>query len=183
MIAFFARRWMAVKRWRSLRKARVLYRSPLPKIDNVRDIASYVCQKLVYTGDPILGGLDDFYQHPEYLQYCIESQLRPSVDCDDYSVLAYAIAKNNEALKPQMAVLLVKDFRTLLSITAKALLKLKVPYYPFHEGCFIQSTDRLFFIDTSGLWAISSREDVASRFAEAWGMPFMIIDTEYPFSS
>jgi len=174
---------MSLKRWRSLRKARNLYRNPLPKINNVNDIASYVCHNLVYTGDPVLCGLDDFYQHPEYLQYCIESKIRPPVDCDDYSALAYAIAKNNEAIKPQMVVLLVKDLRTLLSITAKALLNLKVPYYPFHEGCFIQTTDKLFFIDTSGLWAISSREDFASRFAEAWGMPFMIIDTEYPFSS
>jgi len=183
MIAFFAGRWMALKRWRSLRKARNLYRSPLPKIKNVNDIASYVCHNLVYTGDPVLGGLDDFYQHPEYLQYCIEAKINPPVDCDDYSALAFAIAKNSGDFYPQMAVIVVKDFKTLLSITVKSLIKLKIPYYPFHEGCFIQDSGKLFFIDTSGLWMLSSRDDVASIFEKSWGMPFIIIDTEYPFNS
>jgi len=172
---------MTIKGWRSRRKAKHTQRTSLPNLTSVQSIASYVTGKLQYTGDPILGGLDDFYQHPEYLEYCIQHSIYPPVDCDDYSVLACALAKQNPDMTPQMVVLVMSSFREILSLIFTALVSFKVPYFPFHEGCFVEVNGKLWFIDTNGLWSALSREEVISRFKEAWGVNFQIVDTKYPF--
>lgn len=172
---------MAVKRFRSRLKAKSLPKRALPKLEDLRTIAAYVGQRLTYTGDPILGGLDDYYNHPEYLQYCIENNLKPPVDCDDYSVLAYALAVNIPNAKPQMVVLVVDGLGKILSMALEAFSKLKVPYFPFHEGCLVELDDKLWFIDTNGLWELKDAQDLANRYGTAWGIKFKVVPTEYPF--
>ena len=181
MVQWFAKYWMQVKRWRSRRKDRGVLHSALPELSSVQAIASYVTTKLTYTGDPVFGGLDDYYNHPEYLQYCIESLLHPPVDCDDYSAMAYALAKKNPNLKPTMIVLLIKDLPTILKTIGSAILKFKMPYLPFHEGCLIEEGGKLYFVDTSGLWQVESIEELAERFGKAWSVPYTAIITEYPW--
>ena len=181
MIEFVAKIWMKIKRHRSKGMAKSSLKSPLPVLTDVSSIARYVTQELTYTGDPILGGLNDFYQHPEHLQWSIESKVSLPVDCDDYSVLAFAMAKQNADMKPEMVVLLMASLWEMAKLAFKALISLKVPYFPFHEGCFIEVGGKLWFVDTNGLWDINSKEEVIKIFQEAWGVQFKFIETSYPF--
>jgi hypothetical protein len=181
LVSISTKLWMAIKGVRSRSKAKSVNKNALPALPDITSIASYVTQKLTYTGDPVLGGLDDYYNHPGYLQYCIENKLQPPVDCDDYSVLAYALAKQLPNAKPQMLVFVIPSLRTILGVALKALSRFKVPYFPFHEGCLIELDSKLWFIDTNGLWELNSPQDVIDAFQKAWGLPFTIIPTEYPF--
>jgi len=181
LVSFAAKLWMSLKRFRSRNKAKRVLRDSLPQLATVQEVAEYVTQKLTYTGDPVLGGLDDFYQHPEHLQYCINAKLTPPVDCDDYSVLAYALLKQIPDAKPQLIVLAIK-LKTVLAMTLKSLAKFKVPYFPFHEGCLVEQGGVLWFIDTNGLWLLKTQQDLADRYGKAWGVEFIILPTEYPFN-
>ncbi len=62
----------------------------LPEFKNFWEVESYIHQNFLYTGDP-LWGIDDYYLHPEYVQFCIDTDQkdRIPVDCDDYACYAY----------------------------------------------------------------------------------------------
>lgn len=79
-------------------------RAPLVRAYNVQEAADYIA-KLPYTEDP-LGGLVDFYQHPERVAYHVEKGtiIRLRMDCDEI-LLAYAMLLGGGS-NPQLLVLI-----------------------------------------------------------------------------
>lgn len=78
-------------------------RTPVKKFTSPEEVAFYLYENFIYTGDP-LGGAGDFYTHPEEMQAAFNSGSdavrKLFLDCDDCATYAYAALKTIPNCKP-----------------------------------------------------------------------------------
>jgi hypothetical protein len=78
-------------------------REPIKQFDSPEQVAEYLAQNFIYTGDP-LNGAGDFYTHPQVMQAAFTAgRVATSnlwLDCDDCAVYAYAALKTVPGCRP-----------------------------------------------------------------------------------
>lgn len=78
-------------------------REPVRQFASPEEVAEYLQEHFIYTGDP-LSGAGDFYTHPEEMQAAFNSgrdmTMKLFLDCDDCATYAYAALKTIQGCKP-----------------------------------------------------------------------------------
>lgn len=78
-------------------------RESIKEFTSPEEVALYLQENFIYTGDP-LGGAGDFYTHPEEMQAAFnsgkEAVSKLHLDCDDCATYAYAALKTIPNCKP-----------------------------------------------------------------------------------
>ena len=78
-------------------------REQVKQFDSPEEVANYLSEHFIYTGDP-LNGAGDFYTHPEAMQAAFSAgrvaTSKLSLDCDDCAVYAYVALKTISGCRP-----------------------------------------------------------------------------------
>lgn len=169
LLAIYA--WLALKEHISRSTfSKIPNKAPLPPNLNLLEIHQQL-KKLVYKADPF-GGALDFYNHPEYMQYCLNNSIElQHCDCDDFAVYAYALARAN--FIPKIYTLVVED---MFKDGSKN-----------HVICVVKSQNQFILLDnvTASLpepLSFASLEEIKKYFESAFGTTYRyMIDSKYPF--
>lgn len=117
-------------------------REPVRQFSSPEEVADYLAQNFIYTGDP-LSGAGDFYTHPEEMQAAFNMGRSATnklyLDCDDCATYAYAALKTIPNCKPILYTIYDNSGN-----------------WGHHVICCFKIGERYGVIDTNGLNDLSS---------------------------